>query len=268
MKTKGMQIKRVPEWVHQGYRELKVLQHGERVCTINGLMLEALENYLPIAYANRGEDIGLLPDAPNTASKAAEAVKMPEEALRSLGQPTRQVSPPDTWPHDHTKGMLIREVPEWVHNGYRKLKGLLQGKEVVTINGLMLEALANYLPIAYVRRGKTYGPMKGEETKPEGRPDNSQNNPVKTERLTNDDLHFTHDNWITYYVLCREYLKKFQKFPSSDVTIDEKFIGKWLEKQLQDWRSGRLSLEDSSRIDCLNELARRYSSKRGNGGVT
>lgn len=57
----------------------------------------------------------------------------------------------------HTKSMCIRNVPEWVHQDYRILKVLCQKEDpAMTMNGLLVEALREYLGVAYAKRGKTY----------------------------------------------------------------------------------------------------------------
>ncbi|MCA9328087.1 hypothetical protein KDA14_06165 [Candidatus Saccharibacteria bacterium] len=60
-------------------------------------------------------------------------------------------------PEDPVKSMCIREVPEWVHEDYRMLKALCRKDEPeLTINGLLVEALREYVGVAYAKRGKTY----------------------------------------------------------------------------------------------------------------
>ena len=55
------------------------------------------------------------------------------------------------------KSMCIREVPDWVHQDYRMLKALCRAQEpTLTINELMVEALREYVGVAYAKRGKPY----------------------------------------------------------------------------------------------------------------
>lgn len=55
-----------------------------------------------------------------------------------------------------TRQRILKRVPVWVADEYRRLKALLPVSKDTTIDGLMVEALTEYLPEAYRRRGLPY----------------------------------------------------------------------------------------------------------------
>lgn len=80
---------------------------------------------------------------------------MRQSALEGLRQGLQREQRP---PQDEiVKSMCIREVPDWVHQDYRMLKALCRQQEpTLTINELMVEALREYVGVAYAKRGKPY----------------------------------------------------------------------------------------------------------------
>ena len=80
---------------------------------------------------------------------------MRQSALEGLRQGLQREQRP---PQDEiVKSMCIREVPDWVHQDYRMLKALCRAQEpTLTINELMVEALREYVGVAYAKRGKPY----------------------------------------------------------------------------------------------------------------
>ena len=58
-------------------------------------------------------------------------------------------------------------------------------------------------------------------------------------------------DWAFFYDLCKEYLKKFDELPSPEAIYENEPIGKWLETQIEDSKSHRLSSENLRRLETL-----------------
>jgi len=70
------------------------------------------------------------------------------------------------------------------------------------------------------------------------------------------------NDWIFSYVLCKEYLKKFNELPFPETMYEDQPIGKWIEKQIEDSKSGQLSSQDFSRLETLLQISEIISDKK------
>jgi hypothetical protein len=70
------------------------------------------------------------------------------------------------------------------------------------------------------------------------------------------------EEWLFHYVLCKNYLKKFDALPSPETMYENQPLGTWLEKQIEDLKSDRLSSEKLSHLETLLQISELSSREK------